>query len=171
LWIFSEARDLFVNIFRISDRTEKFVDRGLIIKKLMGFSAKMELLNFRFSDLFCNGKSLDSVHASWTTASGRSTVDLHGGMDGKPPESDRGGALACRCSLVAAGKGNGGVRNSPQGSPGEVVAVVGLDGSVFRCEGGGERGGQEVRNRSRVEVAFYRGRGDAGAAGNRRRRR
>jgi hypothetical protein len=27
---FSEARNLFVNIFRISDRTEKFVDRGLI---------------------------------------------------------------------------------------------------------------------------------------------
>jgi hypothetical protein len=38
---FSEARDLFVNIFRISDRTRKFVDRGLIIKKLRGFSAKM----------------------------------------------------------------------------------------------------------------------------------
>jgi hypothetical protein len=38
---FSEARDLFVNIFQISNRTEKFVDRGLIIKKLKGFSAKM----------------------------------------------------------------------------------------------------------------------------------
>jgi hypothetical protein len=38
---FSEAMDLFVNIFRISDRTEKFVDHGLIIKKLRGFSTKM----------------------------------------------------------------------------------------------------------------------------------
>jgi hypothetical protein len=38
---FSEARDLFVNIFQILDRTEKFVDRRLIIKKLRGFSAKM----------------------------------------------------------------------------------------------------------------------------------
>jgi hypothetical protein len=26
-------------------------------------------------------KSVDSVHASWTTASGRSTVDPHGGAD------------------------------------------------------------------------------------------
>jgi hypothetical protein len=38
---FSEARDLFVNTFRISDRTEKFVDHGLIIKKLRGLFAKM----------------------------------------------------------------------------------------------------------------------------------
>jgi hypothetical protein len=38
---FSEARELFANIFRISDRTEKFVDRRLIIKKLRGFSTKM----------------------------------------------------------------------------------------------------------------------------------
>jgi hypothetical protein len=38
---FSEARNLFVNIFRILDRTKKFVDRGLIIKKLRGFSEKM----------------------------------------------------------------------------------------------------------------------------------
>jgi hypothetical protein len=49
---FSEARELFVNIFRISDRTGKFVDRGLIIKKLRGFSAKMpritEFQPFRF---------------------------------------------------------------------------------------------------------------------------
>jgi hypothetical protein len=29
---FSEVRDLFVNIFRISDRTKKIVDRGLILK-------------------------------------------------------------------------------------------------------------------------------------------
>jgi hypothetical protein len=29
---FSEARDLFVNIFRISDRTGKIVDRGLILE-------------------------------------------------------------------------------------------------------------------------------------------
>jgi hypothetical protein len=26
---------------------------------------------------------MDSVHASWTTASGRSTVDPHGGVDGE----------------------------------------------------------------------------------------
>jgi hypothetical protein len=37
---FSEARDLFVNIFRISDRTEKITDRGLISENLRGLSAK-----------------------------------------------------------------------------------------------------------------------------------
>jgi hypothetical protein len=37
---FSEARDLFVNIFRISDRTEKIVDRWLISENPRGLSAK-----------------------------------------------------------------------------------------------------------------------------------
>jgi hypothetical protein len=60
---------------------------------------------------------MDSVHASWTTASGRSVVDLHGGADGKPPESSWDGALASRCSPAAAGKGKGGVGDSPRGSP------------------------------------------------------
>jgi hypothetical protein len=39
-WGFSEARDLFVNIFWISDRTENFVDRGLISENRRGLSAK-----------------------------------------------------------------------------------------------------------------------------------
>jgi hypothetical protein len=37
---FFEARYLFVNIFRISDRTEKNLDRGLILENLRGLSAK-----------------------------------------------------------------------------------------------------------------------------------
>jgi hypothetical protein len=37
---FSEARDLFVNIFRISDRTRKIVDCGLILENPRGLSAK-----------------------------------------------------------------------------------------------------------------------------------
>jgi hypothetical protein len=37
---FSEARDLFVNIFRISDRTRKIVDHGLILENPRGLSAK-----------------------------------------------------------------------------------------------------------------------------------
>jgi hypothetical protein len=37
---FSEARDLFVNIFQISGRTAKIVDRGLISEKPEGLSAK-----------------------------------------------------------------------------------------------------------------------------------
>jgi hypothetical protein len=37
---FSEARDLFVNIFQISDRTEKFVDRRLNSENPRGLSVK-----------------------------------------------------------------------------------------------------------------------------------
>jgi hypothetical protein len=37
---FSEARDLFVNIFRISDRTGKIVDCRLILENPRGLSAK-----------------------------------------------------------------------------------------------------------------------------------
>jgi hypothetical protein len=37
---FSEARDLFVNIFRILDLTAKIVDRGLILENPRGMSAK-----------------------------------------------------------------------------------------------------------------------------------
>jgi hypothetical protein len=37
---FSEARDLFVNIFRILDLIAKIVDRGLISENPRGLSAK-----------------------------------------------------------------------------------------------------------------------------------
>jgi hypothetical protein len=37
---FSEARDLFLNIFRILDRTEKIMDRGLISENPRGLRAK-----------------------------------------------------------------------------------------------------------------------------------
>jgi hypothetical protein len=37
---FSEAREFFVNIFRISDLTAKIVDRGLISENLRDLSAK-----------------------------------------------------------------------------------------------------------------------------------
>jgi hypothetical protein len=37
---FSEARDLFVNIFQILGRTEKILDRRLILEKPKGLSAK-----------------------------------------------------------------------------------------------------------------------------------
>jgi hypothetical protein len=37
---FSEARDLFVNIFRISDLTAKIMDHGLISENSRGLSAK-----------------------------------------------------------------------------------------------------------------------------------
>jgi hypothetical protein len=54
---FSEARDLFVNIFRISDRTEKIMDRALISENLRGLSAKSAnldrgLISQKSRDLF-----------------------------------------------------------------------------------------------------------------------
>jgi hypothetical protein len=79
---FSEARDLFVNIFRISDRTEKFMDRGLISENLRGLSVKLaksgERVDFtkvqgplcknvrEFSawNYFPTDKSVDRVHIS-----------------------------------------------------------------------------------------------------------
>jgi hypothetical protein len=41
------------------------VDRGLILDKNRGLFAKW--WDFWISDLFSNGKGVDSVHGSWTT--------------------------------------------------------------------------------------------------------
>jgi hypothetical protein len=54
---FSEARDLFVNIFRISDLTTKIVDRGLISENPRGLSANRQnldcgLISQKFRELF-----------------------------------------------------------------------------------------------------------------------
>jgi hypothetical protein len=66
-----------------------------------------EILNFGFSDLFCNGKSVDSVHASWTTASGRSTVDPLGGADGETAEEWPGWRSGVPVLTDADGEGEG----------------------------------------------------------------
>jgi hypothetical protein len=82
LWIFSEARDLFVNIFQILDRTEKFMDRGLISENLRGLSVKFaksgprvdftkvegplckNAREFSARNYFPIDKSMDRVHVS-----------------------------------------------------------------------------------------------------------
>jgi hypothetical protein len=50
---FSEARDLFINIFQISDLAAKIVHRGLISEKQRGFFAKCRGIFGR--ELFSNG--------------------------------------------------------------------------------------------------------------------
>jgi hypothetical protein len=73
---------------------------------------------------------------------------------GKPPESGREGAPACQCSPTAAGKGKGGMGDSPRGSPelgerqsGWVTRVNWWQrrssvGGVFLCGRGGEGDGE-----------------------------
>jgi hypothetical protein len=79
---FSEARDLFVNIFQISDRTEKFADRGLISENSRGLSVKSaksgprvdftkvqvplckNAREFSVGNYFPTDKSVDRVHVS-----------------------------------------------------------------------------------------------------------
>jgi hypothetical protein len=117
-------------------------------------------------------KSVDSVHASWTAASGGSTVDPHGGTDGKSLESGRDSAPACRCSPVAAGKGKGSMGDSPRGSPklrkqrsGRATTVKWRRwwGSAGACSNVGEeeRGVVSGAGCSGAEVPFYRDRGRA----------
>jgi hypothetical protein len=117
-------------------------------------------------------KSLDLVHASWTTASDPSTVHPHGGAEGKPLESGWDGALACQCSPAAAGEGRGSVGDSPWGSLelGERQSCRATQvkwqrwwGSMGVCSDVGEeeRGAVIGAGCSRAEVPFYRGRGRA----------
>jgi hypothetical protein len=79
-------RDLFVNIFRISDLTAKIVDRGLILENLRGLSAKLAksgprvdftkvqgpLCNIfeiiRITNYFPMVNPVHRVHARWTGA-------------------------------------------------------------------------------------------------------
>jgi hypothetical protein len=84
---FFEARDIFVNIFRISDLTAKIVDRGLISENPRGLSAKpaksgprvdftkvqgalckiSEII--RITNYFPTVNPVHRVHARWTGAS------------------------------------------------------------------------------------------------------
>jgi hypothetical protein len=83
---FSEARDLFVNIFQILDLTAKIMDRGLISENPRGLSAKwaksgprVDFTNvqgplckiseiIRITKYFATVNPVHQVHAQWTGA-------------------------------------------------------------------------------------------------------
>jgi hypothetical protein len=121
---------------------------------------------------------VDSVHASWTTASGQSTVDPYGGADEKPLESSRDGTPACRCSLAETEKGKGGVGDSLELGEWRSSRATrvkwrwwwGLAGACFDV-GEEERGVVSGAGCSGVEMPFYRGWGRAPGNDNGRHRR
>jgi hypothetical protein len=127
---FSEARDLFVNIFQILDQTEKFKDRGLIIKKPRGFSAKMpritEFRLFRFilqwekrGPAWRRGREVAREWPEW----GSGLPVLAGG--------DREGKR--RCEELTTGLTGAQGATERRGDEGEVVVAVGLGESMLRC--------------------------------------
>jgi hypothetical protein len=136
---FSMARDLFVNIFQISDRTEKFMDRGLILENPRGLSVKLAKSvprvdftkvqgplckntgEFSAGNYFPTDKSVDRVHVSvdWPGVLGPAWTDT---------DVDRGhdGALTGACppaapvrlsSPAGAQNGEGSTGSSARASP------------------------------------------------------
>jgi hypothetical protein len=59
---FSEARDLFVNIFQILGPNCKFLDCGLILEKIEGPKCKMSKIP-GIMNYFSTDKVMDRVHA------------------------------------------------------------------------------------------------------------
>jgi hypothetical protein len=136
---FSEARDLFVNIFRISDRTEKFVDRGLISENPRGLSVKSAKsgprVNFtkvqgplcknagEFSagNYFAMDKSLDWVHVSMDRPGvlGRPWIDTGAdrGHDGVLTGAWPPAAPVRLSSPAGAQNGEGSTRSSARAPP------------------------------------------------------
>jgi hypothetical protein len=123
---FSKARDLFVNIFRISNRTEKFVDHGLILKNLRALSVKSAKSvprvdctkvqgplcknagEFSAGNYFPTDKSMDRP---WTDTGADKG---HGGaLTGAWPPA----APVCLSSPTGAQNGEGGTGSSAQASP------------------------------------------------------
>jgi hypothetical protein len=115
---FSEARDLFVNIFQIHGPNYKFLDCGLMLEKQRGFFTKWQGISARI--YFSMDKSVDRVHAS---------VDRPGALDAPWCDggADRGGAGARWCAHRSSAFGHSGAPNPTgggaieRGAHGELV--------------------------------------------------
>jgi hypothetical protein len=182
---FSEARDLFVNIFRISDRTEKFVDRRLILENPRGLSVKsaksgprVDFTNvqgplcknareFSAGNYFPTDKSVDRrgvLGPLWTDTGADRGHD--GALTGAWPPA----ALVRLSSPAVAQNGEGSTGSSARASPelgrhcgsrvtvvqNQEAAALGED-TTQACREGKKRG--NVWCYSGVVLAFYRGQG------------
>jgi hypothetical protein len=152
---FSEARDLFVNIFRILDLTAKNMDRGLILENMRGLSAKSAKFGprvdftkvqgrlckiskiIRITNYFPTVNPVHRVHARWTGA-GRAvhhgpTVAQTEGTAARSPEL---GLRPLQCAKARRrgckrGRGARGARLGPHWSSGGTVAT-----GRWRCRTG-----------------------------------
>jgi hypothetical protein len=181
---FFEARDPSEIIFQIPGAFCENYGLWVNYKETQGLLCKnaRKYWILAFLIYFTMEKSLDSVHALWTTALGRSMVDPHGRADEKPLKSGWDGTPACWCSLAVAGKGKSCMGDSPRGSPelgewrsGRATRVKWWRwwGSVGVCSDVGEeeRGMVSGAGCSMVEVPFYRGQGRVPGDDNGRHRR
>jgi hypothetical protein len=186
---FSEARDLFINIFRISDRTEKFMDRGLILENPRGLSVKSAKSGprvdfttvqgslcknageFSARNYFPMDKSVDRPSVLGPPWTDTSADRGHGGsLTGAWPPA----ALVRLSSLAGAQNREGGTGSSARASPelgrrcgsramvvqNREVAALGEDTAQV-CREGKEVGGK-VWCYSGVVLAFCTGWGSAG---------
>jgi hypothetical protein len=144
---FSKARDLFVIIFRISDLSEKIMDRGLISEKPRGLSGKSarsgprvdftriqgplcKILEItRITNYFPTVNLVHQVHARWIGA-GRAV--RHGPMvartEGTAARSPELGLRPLRCDKAhergpKRGRGARRARLGPHRSVGGAVAI------------------------------------------------
>jgi hypothetical protein len=120
---FSEARDLFVNIFQISDRTGKIVDRGLILENPRGLSQNRQnldrgLISQKSRDLFARFPKYPGIRnyfltdISWTGSTSPWTgwaCSVHRGRR-------RRGQRARRRAHRSSASGRSGAPNSPAGA-------------------------------------------------------
>jgi hypothetical protein len=142
LWIFSEARDLFVIIFQILGSDCKFMDCGLISKKSRGLSAKCPKLDF-LGIVFLKENPWTESTSLWT-APARSTVDRRPLPRSGARRSSASGHSGAR-ELRPRGGGEEGRVGEPNG--GVAAAREAVEG---RLTGGGSFG-LDGRRRGRDE--------------------
>jgi hypothetical protein len=122
---FSEARDLFVIIFQIPRSDCKFMDCGLISKKLRGLSAKCPKLDFPGIVFLKTNPWIEST-SPWTGPA-QSTMDRRPLPRSGAHRSTASGRFGA-CELRPRGRGQEGRVGEPNGEV--VVAREAVEGSL-----------------------------------------